>query len=201
VPDQPQNLAPGIAAPAVINPAAAANAVVPSTTDGMVRDDTADPVFQVVFLPDFEEQFAIRNVNFLAKSDYTYHFSDGWSLDNVSGTYNATDVPVQILKTLGNIINQASAYEVESIKARMKTAATKEEGTKDATPVNEEVRFDIQRVRRIEPGVYRIQKSWERVAAAPPTHAITPDLASSLLSDLGLPVVETVQVVKTNQAE
>jgi hypothetical protein len=196
-PENGLNLAPGIP----LAPETVAVAKEPPKPDAVLKDATEPAQFQVVFLPDFEEQFAIRNRNLLAKSQYNYHFTDGWSLDNVSGTWNATDVPVRFLQTLGNIFGHAASFEQDRMKAeKMPAAGTPLAGALDLVPARNEVRFEVRRVLRIEPGIYRIQKSWERVAAAPPPAEMPPDLASSLLSDLGLPVVETIQVVKSNQA-
>jgi hypothetical protein len=155
---------------------------------------------QVIFLPDFEEQLAIRHANFAAYSKYEMHFNDGWALDGYSGNFNATQVPVAILQTIQHILGAVSDLESAMIQGR--PAAKKLGGAADVAASEkaaaDEVWFYLQKVMQIEPGVYRVQKSWERVA--PPRGAIEPAAASGLLADLGLPVVETIQVKSASRS-
>jgi len=82
-----------------------------STDSGKTQDQTPavntaqDTLpFQVVFLPDFEEQYAIRNVNVTAKTKYRYTFRNGTDLVTVSGSYDSTAVPIAIVETVGALI-------------------------------------------------------------------------------------------------
>ena len=117
---------------------------------------------QVIFLPDFEEQYAIRNKNFLAKTQYQYTFSHGTELDTMSGTYGAVDVPVKILETIGNLITAAGSVATQKLTggggAAKSASSSGFGGTGDAPT------FYIRTKLVIEPGVYRLQKSWERAA-------------------------------------
>jgi hypothetical protein len=162
-------------------------------------DATPTDAIQVVNLPDFEEQFAIRNSNFAAEGKYDLHFTDGWSLDSMTGEWNATQVPVRILQSIQNAIGALSQFEQKSIPAlRQAPAAPAPAAPKDKfaeTPVPSEIRFEITREYAIEPGIYRVQKSWERLPAGPPD-ALSQEAAFGLLKDLGLPVVESNSVKK-----
>ncbi|GAC1463480.1 MAG: hypothetical protein NVSMB9_01030 [Isosphaeraceae bacterium] len=156
---------------------------------------------QVAFLPDFEEQLAIHHTNFAAYNKYELHFNDGWALDGYSGNFNATQVPVAILQTIQHILGVAADYQAAVLKAN--PSGGKSMGAADVMATgrvpNNEVLFYLQKRLQIEPGVYRVQKSWERVAV--PDRAIAPTVASGLLSDLGIPVVETTQVTRVSQQQ
>ena len=84
----------------------------PSETPTRGTRSEVDPL-----LPDFEEQYAIRNKNFLAKTQYKYTFAHGTELDAMSGSYSAVDVPVKILETVGNLITAAGAVATKGISA------------------------------------------------------------------------------------
>ena len=85
-----------------MKPAAAKNDASTQTVVSTTKTDSAvRSPFQVIFLPDFEEQYAVRNKNFLAKTQYKYNLSHGTQLDTISGSYSAVDVPVAIIETLG----------------------------------------------------------------------------------------------------
>src|SRR5207253_114500 len=75
-----------------------------------LKEDTLADV-QVVYLPDFEEQMSVEHVSVLSKSKIGLAFRDGWQLRSVTGNFDATDVPVQILKTVQNAIKAAGAVE------------------------------------------------------------------------------------------
>src|SRR5262249_38221035 len=144
---------------------------------------------QVVLLPDFEEQYAIRNHNILAKTEYNLVFGDDSTLAEMSGSYDATTIPVAVLKTLQKAITAAGEIRAEEIK-------------KEAPPVTgpKAELFDLSKVyyicqeTYIEPGIYRLQKSGERQAAEAPA-GITAERATGLLTELGFPVGHCVTIL------
>jgi hypothetical protein len=147
--------------------------------------------FQVVFLPDFEEQYAISNCNVFAKTKYRYVFRNGTDLESVSGSYNSVDVPIKIVETVGALITAIGGVA----KARL--------GGADAGGTTRlslgvtglvETPFYIRFEHCIEPGVYRVQKSWER-AATTPLADLPADQLCGLFADVGLPIVESVAVI------
>lgn len=156
---------------------------------------------QVIFLPDFEEQLAISHRNFAAYNKYELHFNDGWQLDGYSANFNATQVPVAILQTIQNIIGAVTSFESAAIKAQPAPAP---KGAPDqafdvaikTAPTTNEFWFTMKKITQIDPGIYRVQKSWEKVTV--PDSSIAPSVASGLLSDLGVPLVETIQVISIN---
>jgi hypothetical protein len=182
-----------VAKSAAVNPAA-------QSLPGPSGDGTPDAgPFQVVFLPDFEEQYAIRNINVTAKTKYHYTFRNGTDLETVSGTYNAAEVPVKIVETVGALITAVG----EVAKTRLQSLPAG--GARLAVEVGPQVPdadFYLRREQSIEPGVYRVQKSWER-AAAVPLEGLPCDQLCGLLSDVGLPVVDSVAVIDaaTHKAE
>jgi hypothetical protein len=151
----------------------------------------APDVFQVAFLPDFEEQYAIHNCNFLAVTKYKYTFCNGTELVSMAGSYDSTDVPVKIIETVGKLVEAAGAIA----KAKLGGAAKSELGYAEGGAT---ARFWIRTEQSIEPGIYRIQKSWERAAAvtAAPVH---PEQVPGLFSDVGLPLVTSVSVIGKDQ--
>ncbi len=147
--------------------------------------------FQVVFLPDFEEQYAIRNINVLAKTKYRYTFRNGTDLETVATSYNATDVPVAIVNTVGALLTALGT----ATKPGLPTAKAPT-GAKESLDVGSvtDAPFYIRQEKSIEPGVYRVQKSWERAAAAPLAELPADELCG-LFSSVGLPLVDSVAVI------
>ena len=151
--------------------------------------------FQVAFLPDFEEQYAIHNCNFLAVTKYKYTFRNGTELVSMAGSYDATDVPVKILETVGKLVEAAGAVG----KAKLGGGIAKADLAL-TTAGGGTANFWIRTERAIEPGLYRIQKSWERIGGTK-VEEIQPDHACGLLSDVGLPIVTSVSVIDKLQHE
>jgi hypothetical protein len=186
-PMQPGTGSPGVAVKPPGNPGTSAPAPAGSTPT------FADLDFVVVNLPDFEEQYAIKNCNFAAKTVYQYSFADGSKLSAAGGAYDATDVPVKLLNTVQNLIGAAAA---------IRSAATKNSLTGDTTGGKAKLTLDkddtsvvylvIQQ--HIEPGLYRLQKSWERVAAqAEP--GMAPDRCLGVISELGFSVCASTRIL------
>jgi hypothetical protein len=162
------------------------------------KDPAATPppspdAFQVAFLPDFEEQYAIHNCNFLAVTKYKYTFRNGTELVSMAGSYDATDVPVKILETVGKLVEAAGAVG----KAKLGGGIAKADLAL-TTAGGGTANFWIRTERAIEPGLYRIQKSWERIGGTK-VEEIQPDHACGLLSDVGLPIVTSVSVISKDQ--
>ncbi len=157
--------------------------------------DGATTAFQCIFLPDFEEQYAIRNVNVLAKTKYKYTFNNGTDLVTMAGSYDGTDVPVQIVATVGRLVQAVGAVATE----RLNDLPVKAAGAMlYDTSAKAAPDFYVRTEQVIEPGVYRVQKSWERAAAAP-VEGLSAEQACGLFADVGLTVVETVSVVTAAQ--
>jgi hypothetical protein len=55
---------------------------------------------QIIFLPDMDEQYAIRSENFVSKSDFSLQFRNGWELTDVSGNHDSTPVALELIKTI-----------------------------------------------------------------------------------------------------
>jgi hypothetical protein len=152
-------------------------------------DGTPGGDFQVIFLPDFEEQYAINNVNVLAKTKYKYTFRNGTELESMAGSYNATDVPVKIVETVGRLVQAVG----EVAKTRLTDLPVGARAMIDMT-AKPTAAFYLRVEQGIEPGVYRVQKSWER-AAAEPLDGLAPDQVCGLFAEIGLPINETVSVI------
>jgi hypothetical protein len=146
------------------------------------------PGIQVVMLPDFEEQMAIRDRNFAAKSAYDLHFTDGWQLDSVNGAWNSTELPVRILQSIGKVIRVAEALQLQALQAPAASFAAPTAHAQNFA--GRPIIVNITRRYYLEPGIYRVQKSWEKH----PAECTTVGAAAGLLTDLGLEVRQAVQI-------
>lgn len=143
--------------------------------------------FQVAFLPDFEEQYAIQHYNCLAKAKYQMKFNHGTSLAGFAGSYDSTDVPVKILQTVGTLISEAGNVAKAAIDKTPSSTAR----SLSAAPVAD---FYLKIEHVIEPGFYRLQKSWER-AACESTEGYEPQQYCGLFADIGLALIESRSVM------
>jgi hypothetical protein len=177
---------------------AAAGTVTPLTAKVMMESGGSPPPpptpdnFQLIMLPDFEEQMAIKDCNLLAYGKYQLNFKDGWQLAGVGGSWDSTEVPVRILQSISNAISAAAAIEK---KALTTLPITPEElrqfglqagrGVRDA---DESPYVLITTTEYIPPGVYRLNKPKEAGRAG----------GCGLLSELGIPTQTDpkVQLVK-----
>lgn len=149
--------------------------------------------FQVVFLPDFEEQMAIKDCNFLAYGKYNLTFADGWQLAGVSGTWDSTEVPVRVLQSLSNAISAAAAVKTKALgtlpitadEIRKVGANTKDQGAGFKLAL-------ITMIEYIPPGMYRLNKASELTEACK---------GRGLLSEMGLPTAHDRKVQLVKQAE
>jgi hypothetical protein len=145
------------------------------------------PGLQVVMLPDFEEQLAIQNHTIAAHSTYDLHFNDGWQLDSVNGSWDATQVPIRVLQSITKLIKAAEALQLQAIGTPSgpsvpQTPPPHPSPNIKLVPVPTTVL--ITREYYLEPGIYRIQKSWERQ----PGHIESVNKACGLLTEMGLEV-------------
>jgi len=157
----------------------------------------ATAAIQVAFLPDFEEQYVIRNKNFLAKTKYQYDFRNGMQLAGFAGSYNATDVPVKILETVGNLVTAAGKVAETALGQPIPGVGIEKFTVGDDGRVTRDP-FFIKIERAIEPGFYQVQKSWERARATP---EMPLDEVCGLFSSVGLDLVETTSVLTREQYE
>ena len=123
-----------------------------------------------------------------ANSKYGYTFRDGASLAVATGNYNSTVVPVEFLNSVQNLIQQVAAVRARSIKERLPAGADARSGF---APEPSNV-FYVRTSQFIEPGLYRLQKSWEQPPADP---GLAPDRCVGLLTDLGFAVSESHRVL------
>jgi hypothetical protein len=148
----------------------------------------------VVFLPDFDEQYAVNNCNVLAKSSYGLRFRDGWQLVGVDGKFDSTTVAIALLQTIDSAIQTAQSLATTALDTRAKLEAAQK---KVNNIVNRDARgrpmpyvvLEVKRERVIPPGLYRINKPWEVEEGAAPC-------GPGLLGKMGLPTVEMVSVTK-----
>lgn len=141
---------------------------------------------QVAMLPDFEEQYRIKNINCLAHSKYKYSFANGWALTSATGSYDSTEVAVRLLQSLSKVIDSAR---------KISNARTEARGSGSPRTYVEAGRSDlvlvaVARTQYVMPGVYKLLKSWER-AACNPHH---PQGGCGILGDMGLPVITQIEV-------
>jgi hypothetical protein len=151
-------------------------------------------LIQVVFLPDFEEQYAVKNTNVLAQAKYEYSFANGCTLAEAGGSYNATVVPVAILQTIQKAIGAAGELQKQALESLPIPAPP--QGPR--AEVDPSKIYYVVRQTFIEPGVYRLQKSWEVQAAEAEGH-VEPCRAGGLLTEMGLPVEECALVLTREQ--
>jgi hypothetical protein len=152
--------------PNLIGAATAENAAAPNTQ-----------AISIVMLPDFEEQMAIDDCNGAAYSTYSLRFKNGWELATVNGSWDATAVPVDILKVLGNAIQAAQDTKLAEMKADATAAPTPQKDVALAADTNV-VRAVLIYREFIAPGMYKLLKNEERSQNAS---------SQGYFSDLGIP--------------
>jgi hypothetical protein len=178
--------------PGIASTAGATAQAVPATTAPRTATDTSlKGSIRVVFLPDFEEAYAIRHHNQLSKGNYKLNFRDGWQLTDVSGEFDSTPVALEVLNTIDKAIGAIQTIEEASIDREKAVieAAQKAQDARKAADNKDGVRQDqdyYQVVTRtwIKPGVYRINKPWEVESG------LAPQPASGLLTSMGLTLYE-----------
>lgn len=147
---------------------------------------------EIIYLPDFEEQYAVHNQNRLSKSAYALSFRDGWELVSVNGEFDSSTVAVEILNTIETAISAAQSvttakFEREKAEVEaLQSASQMDAGPKSIrAPDKAETKFLQRTVKTfIKPGVYRINKPSEMGAGFP----CGPDM----LQNMGLTSTQTV---------
>jgi hypothetical protein len=158
----------------------------PDVPTSDVRTVDLDGKIQVVFLPDMEEQYAVHNINVMAKSDYRLAFKDGWQLQGVSGSFDSTTVAVELLKTIDAAINAAKSVALGGIGGGGGGGASSSEQGRLAA-LQRRGNPLLERVTRtyVKPGMYRINKPWEMGEGC--------EAGAGFLVKLGLKTVTTVE--------
>lgn len=133
----------------------------------------------VVMLPDFEEQMAIDDCNGAAYSTYSLRFKNGWQLTTVNGSWDATAVPVDILKVLGTAIGAANDIKLAQLKAKSAPGPTSQKDVAFTEPGNV-IRAVLVRREVIAPGMYKLLKPEEQAGGGAAGNG-------GYLSDLGIP--------------
>ena len=138
--------------------------------------------FQVVHLPDFEEQMRIKHKNCLAYSKIDLHFADGWQLREAGGSFDSTEVAARVLQSLSSAISAATEVQTASLK-KLPVAPAGSPSSADmlaSARDRDEVVVLVKESQYIVPGIYRLQKSWEMASES--------HNPRSMLTNLGLPV-------------
>jgi hypothetical protein len=152
---------------------------------------------QVVFLPDLDEQYAVHNCNLLSKSAYSLNFRDGWALTDVSGEFDSTAVPIQILNFIDSAIDAAKSVGLASVDRMARVlAGDHADVTKLRADLDNKQAYVYQVVHSIylRPGVYRINKPWEIAQT-------TEVCGAGFLVKLGLATFETTRIERYSDNE
>jgi hypothetical protein len=148
----------------------------------------------VIYLPDLDEQYAIKSCNVFSKTAFGLAFRNGGELAEVQGEHDSTALPLAILQQIQTAIQTAQGVEQERIKQEGKALQGAQGGKgggaaqsvgEPAVQGGQMVWYLIERT-WIKPGVYRLNKPWEMEGdQAQP-------LGCGLLAKLGLPTVVDV---------
>jgi hypothetical protein len=169
-------------------PAVASTATVPEKIEVKVIQETKSSgggaipsAIQVVYLPDFEEQMAIKHKNRLSSSKFSLDFNNGSQLSTVAGSFNSAEVPIKIAQTISTAIESAAAIASSALT----TLPIVPEGAFAKNLAGKNLAI-ISTTTFIEPGMYRLQKQSEM------QHS--PTAGQSYLTELGLAPSADVQV-------
>jgi hypothetical protein len=148
---------------------------------------------EVLYLPDLDEQYAIKSKNFLAKSAFGLAFKNGCELTEVQGEHDATTLTIAILNQIQAAIGAAQGVEQARIQQQAKLLQANQpsptgmySGLDVSKAAQDGQRPVVQLIERtwIKPGVYRLNKPWEIKGAGD----LKP-IGCGLLAKLGLPTV------------
>lgn len=135
---------------------------VPQITGTPGKTVSLNGSIQVVFLPDLDEQYAVHNKNFLSKSAYNLKFQDGWSLSDVSGEFDSTAVPLQILNFIDSAISAAKAAATADVSRMAERIGDETFGRPSIRAADDsKLLYRVVTSTYLQPGVYRINKPWE----------------------------------------
>jgi hypothetical protein len=162
--------------------------------EGDVPTSVISPdAIEIVYLPDFDEQYAVHGQNCLSRQAYGLRFEGGWKLTGVNTEVDSTPVPIEFLNLINKAISAARNLELARINPAGITSpaitsplAGFSESTMATDPKDQSkpdyLLYEVVTERYIKPGVYRINKPWEIGAPADP--------GAGLLAQLGLPLVD-----------
>lgn len=188
----------GLAAQAPVRPAAATDStsgLQPDTNTLAVpaKDNIATAPaatlagkIQIVYLPDMDEQYAVKSRNILAKTAFRLNFKDGFDLVHAGGDHDSTTVAVELLNTVQSAIQAAQTVGSAGI-ARQGRILKGGDGAK--LSLNENLIWTLVETTSLKPGLYRLNKPWESQDGPRP-------VGCGLLAHLGLPTVVDVALVR-----
>jgi hypothetical protein len=102
---------------------------------------------------------------------------------------------VKLVETVGRLVQAVG--EVAKTGLQTFPVSGTPRGALAVTPPAPDADFYIRIEQAIEPGVYRIQKSWEMAAGADPEalKSMPHDKLNGLFAEIGLPIADTVSVI------
>jgi len=154
--------------------------------------------FEIVYLPDLDEQYVIKSKNHLAKTAIGLSFQDGSQLNQVQGEHDSTTLAVSLLEQVDKAIGAAQGVAQKQIERQTKIdeARTKAAQGPDVAQsfaavdsVASEGHPIYQKIERvyIKAGLYRLNKPWEIEGPA-----VEPTAGVGFLAKLGLPTTTDV---------
>jgi hypothetical protein len=145
-----------------------------SADTGAAGGPASADAIEVVFLPDFDEQYAVQTSCLCAHAQSKLTIRDGWQLLDVNGKFDSTAVAHDVLQTIDTAVGvvRAAAGPLPHVKEA-------EPGGSAVPPGAQRVLVEITEEDFIPPGLYRVNKPWEKGEEEP----CGPDL----LARLGLP--------------
>lgn len=182
----------------VVPAAADGDAPAPNTTSlndptkpdqGKDQELITNSEIQILYLPDLDEQYAIKSCNVFSKSAFRLDFSRGWRLDSVTAEQDSTPVALELLRTIDKAIDSARQLE-ETALSQQQGAPPTPGGAKAVYEDQTQVYYLVETT-WIKPGLYRLNKPWECDGAAP--------TGCGFLAQLGLPTVVEVALRKESQ--
>jgi hypothetical protein len=176
------------AAPAGGAPSNGSSPTVPTApTAAKGQQYVPDSDIQIVFLPDLDEQYAIKSCNFVSKTAFNLSFGEGSTLDTVAANHDSTPVALELLRTVDSVIDAAKSLAGSQSQSDT-TGGTPKAAKLVLGDANNESYLLIETT-YLKPGVYRLNKPWEKDCGPQAT-------GCGLLAKMGLPTVTEVQLQK-----
>jgi hypothetical protein len=135
---------------------------------------------QVHYLPDFDEQYAVKSCNVLAKTAFRLRFTEGCYLGYAAGDHDTTTLAVALLNTIDAAIQAAKTVGVASIQRQGRILSQGDRGA--ALEVDGKLFLTLVERTYLKPGLYRLNKPWEMEEGCPAA-------GPGLIAKLGLPVI------------
>jgi hypothetical protein len=146
---------------------------------------------QIIFLPDMDEQYAIRSENFVSKSEFALQFRNGWELTDVYGNHDSTPVALSLIQTIGAAIDAAKTLST-AVSGKLVGAPGAPERGEPGERKQAKNWYILTRTTVLKPGIYRLNKPWEMGHGEQPT-------GCGLLTKLGLETFTTVELAPVTQ--